>query len=503
MKVASRILLLPLLLILSITVASAQDAPEDLIIDDFEGALWAGTTPDGAAGIGMVPWGDTFENVNLSVRLLLPESVLALPERDGEVNDVLAVAYDIDSWGGFTHAFTDGTEWTSQDWTTHNAVSFWLFGNDTGGSVQMDLFDNRSTEVSGDSAERWYYRLDDDYTGWRQFSIPFALFQRRTDFQPNGAPDDGLGLDQVSGYAFGFPGGVGAQIAYLDDLRLVTLEDTSAVVSSAEIVETPAPVVEVDDSVTWDSREWMLVWSDEFEGAAGTPVNEENWTAEIGGSGWGNNELEYYTDRVENASLDGDGNLSIVARQESLGNACHYGLCDYTSARLISRDKVELTYGRVEARIRVPYGQGIWPAFWMLGGDINQVGWPQSGEIDIMENIGREPRIAHGTVHGPGYSGAEGIVGNYPIDEDFADDFHVFAIDWDPGIIRWYIDGNLYHVVTPDDLDGDEWVFDHDFFLLLNVAVGGYWPGIPDATTEFPQTMLVDYVRVYTLAGDS
>ena len=501
MKVASHNLLLLLLLIFSIPIVTAQDAPAEVVIDDFEGSLWSGTTPDGAAGIGMVPWGDTYENVTLSLRLLLPQSALALPERSSEANDVLAVAYHIDSWGGFTHAFTDGTDWISQDWTTHNAVSFWLYGNDTGGVVQMDLFDNRNPEVSGDSAERWYYRLDDGYIGWRQFSIPFALFQRRTDFQPNGAPDDGLGLDQVSGYAFGFPSGVGAQIAYLDDVRLVTLEDTSAVVSSAEIVETPAPTVEVDDSVTWDSREWTLVWSDEFEGAAGTPVNDENWTAEIGGSGWGNNELEYYTDRAENASLDGEGNLAIVAQQESLGNACHYGLCDYTSARLISRGKVELTYGRVEARIRVPHGQGIWPAFWMLGSDINQVGWPQSGEIDIMENIGREPKIVHGTVHGPGYSGAEGVTGGYQIGEGFADDFHVFAIDWDPGIIRWYVDGNLYHVVTPADLDGDEWVFDHDFFLLLNVAVGGNWPGMPDATTNFPQTMLVDYVRVYTLAG--
>jgi beta-glucanase (GH16 family) len=206
---------------------------------------------------------------------------------------------------------------------------------------------------------------------------------------------------------------------------------------------------------------------------------------------------------VENAALDGEGNLAIVAREEHLGNACHYGLCDYTSARLISRDKVEFTYGRVEARIRIPRGQGIWPAFWMLGSDINQVGWPNSGEIDILENIGREPQIVHGTVHGPGYSGADGIGGAYEIDSDFADDFHVYAIDWDPNAIRWYVDGNHYFTLTPNDLNGDEWVFDHDFFLLLNVAVGGNWPGMPDATTEFPQTMLVDYVRVYTLDGES
>ncbi len=149
----------------------------------------------------------------------------------------------------------------------------------------------------------------------------------------------------------------------------------------------------MDNSVTWDSREWNLVWSDEFDGDAGTPINTANWTAEIGGNGWGNNEREYYTDRPENASLDGNGNLAIVARQENPGDYhCHYGTCEYTSARLISKDKVEFTYGRVEARIQIPRGQGIWPAFWMLGNDISSAGWPQSGEIDIMENIGKEPQ---------------------------------------------------------------------------------------------------------------
>lgn len=503
MKSASRAFLLSFLLasLLLLSLPLAAQSTDPLTIDDFETALWMGTD-SGGAGIGMVAWGDSAENVNLSLRLVPPRSSLMLPEAGADANNALAVAYDIGSWGGFTHALTDGTAWLSQDWTTHNAISFWLYGNDTGGTIQLDLFDNRNPSASGDSAERWYFRLTDDYTGWRQFSIPFALFQRRTDFQPSGAPNDGLGLNEVSGYAFGFPGGVGAHIAYLDDVRLVTLEDTSAVLSSAEIIEeTPMPTVIVDESITWDSRDWTLVWADEFEGEAGTPVNADYWTPDIGGEGWGNNEHEYYTDRVENAALDGDGNLAIVAREENPGDyQCHYGECQYTSARLITQGKFEFTYGRVEARIRVPYGQGIWPAFWMLGGDITQVGWPQSGEIDIMENIGKEPQIAHGTVHGPGYSGASGITGSYGIDADFADDFHVFAIDWDPGIIRWYIDGELFHIVTADDVGSNQWVFDHDFFLLLNVAVGGNWPGYPDETTVFPQTMLVDYVRVYTLA---
>lgn len=263
----------------------------------------------------------------------------------------------------------------------------------------------------------------------------------------------------------------------------------------------PTPIVEVDDSVTWESREWELVWSDEFEGEAGTPINSEYWTHDIGGQGWGNNEFEYYTDRVENASLDGSGNLAIVAREEALeGQSCWYGACTHTSARIITQDKVEFTYGRVEARIKVPRGQGIWPAFWMLGADFNETGWPGSGEIDIMEVIGKEPRTVYNTIHGPGYSGAGGIGSSHTVDAELADDFHVFAVDWDPNVIRWYFDGELINTISANDLNGREWVFNHDFFILLNVAVGGNWPGNPDETTEFPQTMLVDYVRVYQLA---
>ncbi|MBX3067018.1 MAG: glycoside hydrolase family 16 protein [Anaerolineae bacterium] len=257
----------------------------------------------------------------------------------------------------------------------------------------------------------------------------------------------------------------------------------------------------VDSSVGWDTRKWDLAWSDEFEGDAGTAINPAKWTAETGGWGWGNNELEYYTTRTENASLDGNGNLAIVARKENPGAyQCHYGTCEYTSARLITKNKMEFTYGRVEGRIKVPRGQGIWPAFWMLGANIDSTLWPACGEIDIMENVGFEPSIVHGTIHGPGYSGTQGIGGSYEIDGEFADDFHVFAVDWDPNVIRWYVDGNLTKTVSINDLNGREWVFDHDFFIILNVAVGGYWPRNPDATTEFPQTMLIDYVRVYELA---
>lgn len=244
-----------------------------------------------------------------------------------------------------------------------------------------------------------------------------------------------------------------------------------------------------------------LVWSDEFNGAAGSPVDSAKWVFDIGGGGWGNNELEYYTNSTRNASMDGNGNLVITAVKETLPkkNRCWYGRCQYSSARIKTVGKFKQAYGRFEARIKIPYGQGIWPAFWMLGKNINKVSWPNCGEIDIMENIGREPSTAHGTIHGPGYSGANGIGAAYDLSAGaFADDFHVFAIEWEPGAIRWYVDDNLYQTRTQADLPaGAAWVFDHPFFMLLNVAVGGYWPGNPDATTVFPQRMYVDYVRVY------
>ena len=169
----------------------------------------------------------------------------------------------------------------------------------------------------------------------------------------------------------------------------------------------------------------------------------------------------------------------------------------------MTRDKVEFTYGRVEARIQIPYGQGLWPAFWMLGANLDRKGWPFNGEIDIMENVGFEPTLIHGTVHGPGYSGGDGIGGPRRLagGERYADDFHIFAIEWDPEEIRWFMDGDEYFRLTPAAVPG-EWVFDHDFFLLLNVAVGGEWPGYPDETTTFPQQMRVDYVRVYQRAGE-
>lgn len=244
-----------------------------------------------------------------------------------------------------------------------------------------------------------------------------------------------------------------------------------------------------------------ISWQDEFNSPAGTPVDQNKWRFDIGGGGWGNNERQYYTNSTSNAVHDGQGNLVITARRDNPANyQCHYGRCEYTSARLLTAATFTQTYGRFEARIKIPRGQGIWPAFWMLG---TGGGWPDAGEIDVMENIGREPNTVYGTVHGPGYSGGGGITGSRTLGAPLADTFHTYRVDWEPNVITWYVDGVQYHRVDPARLGGNRWVFDHPFFMILNVAVGGNWPGYPDGSTQFPQQMLVDYVRVssYTSGG--
>jgi len=220
-------------------------------------------------------------------------------------------------------------------------------------------------------------------------------------------------------------------------------------------------------------------------------------TAEVGGNGWGNNELETYTARSENA-FQSNGSLVIKAIKEQFTGSDNITR-QFTSARLITKNKFSPQFGRFEARIKLPFGQGIWPAFWMLGSNIDTVNWPTCGEVDIMENIGREPSIIHGTIHGPGYSGGNGPSASFtlPNNQRFADDFHNFAIEWEPNVVRFYCDGILYKTRTPADIPGKTWVFDHPFFIIVNLAVGGTWPGNPDATTVFPQQLLIDYVRVY------
>ena len=233
-----------------------------------------------------------------------------------------------------------------------------------------------------------------------------------------------------------------------------------------------------------------LAMQDEFD-KAGAP-NASLWGFDIGNgpNGWGNNELQYYTNRPENVAIE-EGMLRITALKESFSGS------SYTSARLLTKGKFEQAYGRFEARIKLPWGQGIWPAFWMLGADIDKNPWPGAGEIDIMEYRGQDPTIMLGTVHGPGYSGGASISKSYTLTNDrFDTGFHVFGIEWGPEYVNFYVDNVLYNQITPADVPG-EWVFDKPFYILINLAVGGSFVGPPNSETVFPQTMLVDYVRVY------
>jgi beta-glucanase (GH16 family) len=250
-----------------------------------------------------------------------------------------------------------------------------------------------------------------------------------------------------------------------------------------------------DDDNAFVKRNYQLVWEDAFDGPAGQSPDATKWTYDIGvgpgNDGWGNQELQYYTDRPANVSLDGDGNLAIIARSESFGGR------PFTSARINTKDIFDQAYGRFEARIKMPWGPGIWPAFWMLGSNIDETPWPQCGEIDIMEYRGQQPNLVHGTVHGPGYSGGAAITKSFGFTNDrFDTDFHIFAIEWGVDFIDFFVDDKLYQRITPDDVTG-EWVYDQPFFILLNVAVGGNYVGFPTDQTNFPQTMLIDWVKVF------
>jgi beta-glucanase (GH16 family) len=678
-----------LICLASLALPGLALAQTDTPVEDFEGAFPSESDAFGN-GIGFVTWQDGGGELLLSTVQVGAGEALALPDQVGETG-VMMIEHTINQWGGFTHAFTDEAAgvWVSRNWSSASGLRFWFKGAGSGGQIQVDLFDNRNPDLTGDTAERFFHRFNDDTSEWRQIEIPFSSFRRRTDFQPGGAPNDGLTLTEVWGYAFGFPSGEG--VSYLDNVMLVGASDAgedslqvALAAPSWEVPEGGTAVVTVvlnrpaeepvsvrlllrDDTATafrdfvsmnelivfaageterqievaalqdskheggeravlildsplgadigfqrratvfvvdddpadpyliedfgggaggWrigdggavrsrelvastegalpeqdlfetvleivapegarldrafaQGRDWSdaealrfwyygrgdgasvevrlldnrapdgslsPIWSDEFDGPAGRAPDPAFWTPEIGDGtangipGWGNAERQSYTGDPENVATDGEGNLVITAREAAeSGLDCYYGPCEYTSARLITAGKVEVAYGRVEARLRLPAGQGLWPAFWMLGNDIDTVGWPLSGEIDIVENIGREPNLVHGTLHGPGYSGAEGIGAPFALadGERFADDFHLFAIEWEPEEVRWYVDGQHYHTLTPADLPpGATWVYDHPFFLLLNVAVGGSWPGYPNDTTSFPQSMTIDYVRVY------
>ena len=255
----------------------------------------------------------------------------------------------------------------------------------------------------------------------------------------------------------------------------------------------PDPVVEEPET----EKSYQLVWEDEFDTEE---IDTTKWAFQIGDGteygipGWGNNELEYYTDREENAFID-SGNLVIVAREEKFNNF------SYTSARLRTKDLADWKFGRVEVRARLPKGQGIWPAVWMLSTQEVFGGWPTSGEIDIMELVGHEPNTVHGTVHfGPAWPNNVFKGSPFKLESgDFSDEFHEFSIEWEMDRIQFFVDGQNYFNVTKQTTSPHVYPFNQFFHLILNVAVGGNWPGRPDNTTVFPQRMEIDYIRVYQL----
>lgn len=251
---------------------------------------------------------------------------------------------------------------------------------------------------------------------------------------------------------------------------------------------------------------WTLIWSDEFDGAAGSRVDATKWGHDVGDGcangncGWGNNEKEYYTDAPENVSHDGEGHLRIVARQAPAGLTCYYGACRYTSGKITTRGKMSAAPGRVEARIKLPAGQGLWPAFWMLGNDFPTVPWPACGELDIMEFKGSTPGAMSSAIHGPGYSGNTPFAQSYPSAiGNFTSDFHTYGVEWDAGSVRFSVDGAPHYIVARVDLQqyGTS-ILDRPYFVILNLAVGGNFDGDPRSDGIFPATMLVDWVRVYT-----
>ncbi|MBK8079754.1 MAG: glycoside hydrolase family 16 protein [Saprospiraceae bacterium] len=250
---------------------------------------------------------------------------------------------------------------------------------------------------------------------------------------------------------------------------------------------------ETDDVQKLENRNWTLTWSDEFEGEKDQAPDPTKWTYDLGTgqNGWGNNEYQTYTQRPENVGLDGDGYLVITALNQPFGGA------NFSSARIKTQGLFTQKYGRFEARIKSPYGPGIWPAFWMLGENINEVSWPQCGEIDIMELRGQAPSTMYGTLHGPGYSGGNAVSKNYSLtNARFDNDFYLYAVEWDENKIDFFVNNYLYGRITKEDVPG-EWVYDQPFYMILNVAVGGNFVGFPTSQTPFPQQMVIDFVKVY------
>lgn len=255
------------------------------------------------------------------------------------------------------------------------------------------------------------------------------------------------------------------------------------------------------------SSDLVLLWSQEFDAQVGSPADEEFWSHQTGDgsqyglTGWGNHELEFYL--PENTVTDGKSNLVITAKRTDASTApdAYYGKAEFTSGRIVTAAKLHFEYGRYEIRAKVPGGVGLWPAFWMLGDNIAELRWPYCGEIDIMEFIGRKPNEILGTLHGPGYFGDDGHGAVHRVSEPVAEDWHVFTIDWKPDHIIWYLDGKRFFEASAETVAPNEWVFNHPFYFLLNLAVGGHLGGTLDPNLPDESQLLVDWIRVYEIDG--
>jgi beta-glucanase (GH16 family) len=306
----------------------------------------------------------------------------------------------------------------------------------------------------------------------------------------------------TGGTATGVSGGAGASVSGTSPVAMSGTIGAGA--GSTAGSDSDAGAANDDDDVDIPAiadagtyADWVLSWSDEFNAEAGTKPDPTYWSYDLGGGGWGVGQLQTYTNSAPNAETDGQGNLGISAIEDNQGN--------FTSARIKTQGKFQQAYGRFEIRAKIVTGNGMWPAFWMLGDDFDTAGWPQCGEIDIMEVRGSNPRTTGGSLHGPGYSGMHPLSKSFSLPEGgpvLSDDFHIYAIEWEVGVVRFYVDDTLFETRTPADIPADaggpsHWVYNHPFFILINVGIGGTPPWGPPTGTTFPQTMLVDYVRVY------
>jgi beta-glucanase (GH16 family) len=685
-------LILSLLLNLFVSTTASVLAAGLPVVDDFESGLPTGVAANNIS-VGFV----TFQDPNSSVAISTTTTPPAPVPGAADPNTVLKMDVSVVSYAGFVHNFenADATEWVSQDWGAYEGISLWVYGNNSGTTMFMDVLDNRNPGSTKDDAERWSIDILDDFSGWQEIKIPFESMHRKD--VGNGAPNDGFGLTEVYGWALGTVTTPAPQTYYVDNVTLYgtapikpltvgfttidykvtegqvatitaklskpsadpvtvqyatsfgsaianrdytptsgtltfpanntqqsftvqTIEDAKYQGERGVLVELTNPTggaalgqpaiarLDVLDNEAFDPNlledfetypylwstagqrtlsnpeiaannslalpgqgayehvlqvsqkptnsaavftrnyptgqdwsqagglsfwyygqksnknvtvklannpapvgtpsDWQLVWSDEFNSKAGSPPNPSVWGQEVGDGtvngipGWGNSELEYYTAGTANVATNGKGSLDITTKRADGSLMCYYGPCQYTSARLLTNKRFEAAYGRVEARIKVAKGAGLWPAFWMLGTNLDQVGWPQGGEIDIMENVGRQPNVAFGTLHGPGYSGGQSYGGTLDLGKPVGDDYHVFAVEWQPDTITWLVDGVPYFTASSSDafLAGKEWVFNHPFYLLMNVAVGGNFGGAVGPDTTFPQTTSIDYVRIYQAA---